>query len=242
MIRRLARSLRQQDWVTVAIEFVIVVVGIFVGLQVTQWNEERQAQARELSYLTRLHEDLVAMSAEFEGVLSRADVAVPRALRTFRALEACDATLASASDVQRTLAGYQNQGTASVVDRTYQEMVASGGLAAMDERELSGEIAGLFSELDNYQSFISRVRISLPVIDEVMWRHVDLSYDDEGVPVLAGFDFATACRTRELKNALWEVYDLMWDWGQVTARVAERVEALSVRLDVYLTERGARIP
>lgn len=242
MIRRLARALRQQDWAGVMIEFFIVVVGIFVGLQVTQWNEERQARARELNYLDRLHEDLVVMRREFGYIRAQASQAAPRALRTFRALRGCDPALASTDDVQRTFAGYQNQPAASIVDRTYQEMLSSGALASMDDRALSGEIAGLFSELYDYRSFISSVRISLPVIDEIMWRHIDLSYDDSGIPVLAGFDFANACRTRELRNALWEVYDLMWDWEQGTAQTAESVEALATRLDVYLTDRGARSP
>lgn len=235
ILRRLSRSARRQDWLAVAIEFVIVVAGIFVGLQVTQWNEERQSRERELNYLMRLREDLTAMSAEFGEIRSRADDPGPRALRAFRALEACDAGPASAEDIERTLAGYQNQPIASIVERTYQEMVSSGALAAMDDRALSGEIAALFSALYNYRNFVSNIRISLPVVDEVLWRHVDLSYDVEGRPVLVAFDIDSACRSREVKNAVWEIYDLFWDWEQVTMRTARSVEALGDRLDAYLS-------
>jgi hypothetical protein len=42
ILRSFADSIRKQDWLAVAIEFVIVVAGIFVGLQVTDWNEGRQ--------------------------------------------------------------------------------------------------------------------------------------------------------------------------------------------------------
>lgn len=239
ILRRLARSVRQQDWLAVAIEFVIVVAGIFVGLQVTEWNERRQSRERELNYLARLGEDLAAMSAEFDEIRSRAGDRVPGALRTFRALEACDAGLAAAGDIQRTLGGYQNQRSASVVERTYREMLSSGALAAMDDRVLSGDIAALFSELHNYREFVSRIRVSLPVVDQVLWRHVDLSYDGEGRPMLAAFDFDAACRSRELKNAVWEVYDLIWDWEEATARMAERVEEVADRLDAHLSGIGA---
>lgn len=239
ILRRLARSVRQQDWLAVAIEFVIVVAGIFVGLQVTEWNEQRQLRERELNYLLRLGEDLAAMSAEFDEIWSQAGDRVPGALRTFRALEACDSELADDEDLQRTLASYQNQRTASIVERTYQEMVSSGALAAMDDRALSGDIAALFSELYNYRDFSSRIRASLPVVDQVLWRHLDLSYDGEGRPILVAFDFDTACRSRELKNAIWEVYDLIWDWQVATTRTAERVRSVADRVDAHLSESGA---
>ena len=42
ILRRLAEGVRQQDWFTVVVEVLIVVVGIFLGLQVDDWNEGRQ--------------------------------------------------------------------------------------------------------------------------------------------------------------------------------------------------------
>ena len=54
ILRRLAQSIRKQDWFAVAIEFVIVVVGIFVGLQVSEWNEQRQLREREAYVISQL--------------------------------------------------------------------------------------------------------------------------------------------------------------------------------------------
>lgn len=89
ILRRLAQSIRNQDWVAVGIEFVIVVAGIFVGLQVTEWNEQRQLRERELNYLQRLAEDVGAMRTEIEQIQARAEGRPEAALRAFRALEAC---------------------------------------------------------------------------------------------------------------------------------------------------------
>ncbi len=41
IIRRLAHAIRDQNWFTVALELAIVVVGIFIGLQVDDWNQRR---------------------------------------------------------------------------------------------------------------------------------------------------------------------------------------------------------
>lgn len=61
-LARIAAHIRAHDWFAAAIEVAIVVLGIFLGFQVTQWNEERQARAREESLLLNvalnLREDL----------------------------------------------------------------------------------------------------------------------------------------------------------------------------------------
>lgn len=208
--------------------------GIFVGLQVTDWNERRQLRERELIYLQRMTEDLSKMGAEFQQILNygrgRSDVA----MRAFRALEQCDATLATPDDFRIAFAGYQTQPTPTIITRTYQEMVSSGALASMTDRELSGEIAGLFGALTNYKAFVQGVRISLPVIDQTLWKYLDLSYDDAGRPVLREFDLAVACRNRELRNAAWEIQDLMRDWEIATTQAADQLERFAEQLDRHV--------
>jgi hemoglobin-like flavoprotein len=238
ILRRLAHSIRRQDWVAVAIEFVIVVAGIFVGLQVTDWNEQRQLRERELNYLERLAEDLARMAEEFDEILERGGGRNAMAMRAFRALEQCDPSLATAEDFDVTLAGYQSQRTAAIISRTYDEMVSSGALAAMADQQLSGEIAGLFSALGNYKTFVTSVRASLPEVDRIVWQHVDLSYAPDGRPVLGEFDFDAACGNRELRNAAWEVQDLMWDWQAGTVRAAEQLDAIAERLDAHIAQPG----
>jgi len=64
ILRRLAQSIRKQDWFAVAIEFVIVVVGIFVGLQVSEWNEQRQLREREAYVISQLALDIRAIEQQ----------------------------------------------------------------------------------------------------------------------------------------------------------------------------------
>ena len=47
ILRRLTTAFRKQDWFTVAVETLIVVFGVFIGLQVNNWNEARQNYAVE---------------------------------------------------------------------------------------------------------------------------------------------------------------------------------------------------
>ena len=59
ILRRLTTALRKQDWFAVVLEIMIVVVGVFVGLQASNWNAA-QAEARlGRDYVKRLARDLV---------------------------------------------------------------------------------------------------------------------------------------------------------------------------------------
>lgn len=58
ILRRIVKNVRARDWFTVAIEFLIVVVGIFVGLEVSNWNEERKLAAQERSYLEQIRDEI----------------------------------------------------------------------------------------------------------------------------------------------------------------------------------------
>ena len=67
ILRRLATSIREQDWFTVFVETMIVVLGVFLGLQVSNWNSERQRQDSERDYLERLHRDVVELTEQRAG-------------------------------------------------------------------------------------------------------------------------------------------------------------------------------
>ena len=60
ILRRLADAIREQNWFTVVLEVLIVVVGIFIGLQVDDWNDARKDRALERDFLQRLAADLKA--------------------------------------------------------------------------------------------------------------------------------------------------------------------------------------
>ena len=67
IIRRITHAVRTQDWFTVTLEILIVVVGVFFGLQANNWNEARMDRERSQEYLSRIRADLVADMAELQG-------------------------------------------------------------------------------------------------------------------------------------------------------------------------------
>ncbi len=57
IIRRITDAFRKQDWFTVAVETLIVVFGVFIGLQVNNWNAARVERNSEQVLLLRLQEE-----------------------------------------------------------------------------------------------------------------------------------------------------------------------------------------
>ncbi|MFP4335133.1 MAG: hypothetical protein ACLFQC_06610 [Wenzhouxiangella sp.] len=54
ILRSVTRHVRDQNWFAVGIDFLIVVVGVFIGIQVANWNEARQARTEEARLVDQL--------------------------------------------------------------------------------------------------------------------------------------------------------------------------------------------
>jgi len=66
ILRRVIDHFRKQEWTAIFLDFVIVVMGVFVGMQVSNWNAARQDASRQRLYVERLQVD-------FEGIRARLD-------------------------------------------------------------------------------------------------------------------------------------------------------------------------
>ena len=58
ILRRITNAFRKQDWFTVGIETLIVVLGVFLGIQLGNWNETRAMSRLGKDYTVRLIADL----------------------------------------------------------------------------------------------------------------------------------------------------------------------------------------
>jgi hypothetical protein len=79
ILRRLSDAFRKQDWFTVVVETLIVVFGVFIGLQVNNWNSARVARSDAADLMSRLRieaedtrDDIAAYLALNELILTDA--------------------------------------------------------------------------------------------------------------------------------------------------------------------------
>jgi len=74
LLRRIIEHLRTQNWSAVFLDFIIVVVGVFVGMQVDNWNQGRIDQNKSHENLILLKRDLardVEVLDEFRNKIRR---------------------------------------------------------------------------------------------------------------------------------------------------------------------------
>lgn len=60
LLRRITEHVKSQNWFAVGLDFLIVVVGVFIGLQAANWNAARTDAIREQEIFADLLEDLQA--------------------------------------------------------------------------------------------------------------------------------------------------------------------------------------
>ncbi|MEM7430564.1 MAG: hypothetical protein AAF351_01365 [Pseudomonadota bacterium] len=63
LLRRVTKHVKEQNWFAVGVDFLIVVVGVFIGIQVANWNDARSDVRVGDDYLRGLHADLSADAA-----------------------------------------------------------------------------------------------------------------------------------------------------------------------------------
>ena len=69
LLRRFTQHLKDQNWFAVGLDVIVVIVGIFLGMQVTEWNEERLLTKQEVKYLKALDMDLARLNLVFQHQL-----------------------------------------------------------------------------------------------------------------------------------------------------------------------------
>jgi len=58
ILRRLSKNLQAQNWTAIAIDFLIVVIGVFLGIQASNWNQGRVNRAETQHLLMRIEPEI----------------------------------------------------------------------------------------------------------------------------------------------------------------------------------------
>jgi len=86
MFRRFFDRLRQQEWFAVLIELLIVIVGVFIGIQVSNWNEDRVTRQKAAVFTEHLVQDLREEAWNRRAVIEYYDDVLVNAERAVDAL------------------------------------------------------------------------------------------------------------------------------------------------------------
>jgi hypothetical protein len=172
IFRRLALHLKDQNWTAIAIEFVLLVLGVFLGMQVSNWNQQRQQSDLARSYLVRLGNDLGAMQAYLEDMAAESSARYALTLDLAQAAgdeAAGDDAMIAATEAFFTKGWKTPRFT--IVNAVYSDLSSTGNLGLIEPR-LRDQITTYYSDLGFRKERVAIGRDwSLPVDSRFIGEH-----------------------------------------------------------------------
>lgn len=160
ILRRIADGIKNQDWFVVVIEIFIVVIGIYFGLQVDDWNKARQERVSEAEFIVRFHDDLLLAEALSSRVFERrlnlihdlstaTDVVLANFGRDTLTVEECRA-IGDSRYFSMNISGLP----------ALSELMATGGLQILQDQELRRAILHFQQRGERLKDFINQILLT----------------------------------------------------------------------------------
>ena len=146
ILRRLTRALAEQNWFTVVLEVLIVVVGIFIGLQVDDWNEARKDRAREAEFLDRIDAELALDIDEFDRSIALAETRAGDAELILASLADPTLPMRQPTDFVRAIVRAGFTYSAVISDHTFEEIKSAGELGIVRDVNLRASITRYYQQ------------------------------------------------------------------------------------------------
>ena len=90
------QHIKEQNWFAVGLDLIVVIVGIFLGIQVANWNDSLKDRADEVEYTQRIRDDLLVAQDAAARVLERRLQTYDDLIRAVNVLRGTDNTLSKA--------------------------------------------------------------------------------------------------------------------------------------------------
>jgi hypothetical protein len=238
---RFLDGIKRRDWFAVVTDLVIVVLGIVIGLQASQWVQTRQDVETERRYLQRLLADSNSNVRALEQAIGIND----RRAATLSSLAAAlenGGPAPSQADLSNVMCRWFIQPAVNVRRGTYVELVSSGRLALLGDEDLRGRLAleqAAHDEAERLDLLAPAVfQVAAPLADYRKWRIVGTG---AGTGTGAGasgvdciFDVAGMRADRRIPSVVAQLYRDQSTHKAFRQRELDAVRATSTRLSQLL--------
>jgi hypothetical protein len=143
ILRRLTQSLKEQNWTAIVIEFVLLVTGVFLGIQVSNWNAEREDRQKSAVFTARLVADLEVEAWGYEYLIEYNKDVLANARRALDGFSGEHPL----SEPQLLVAAYRATQYESQDRRraTFDELVSTGTIGLITDQRLRETATGIYS-------------------------------------------------------------------------------------------------
>ena len=189
ILSRITTALREQNWVAVAIEFVIVILGVVIGFQITAWNAERAEVAREAAYLRQLDVELTTILADLEQGKREADAYFNWVRQFLEGVETDDPALAQQGSWG--LNAITEVVRANVEPAVLTELISTGELGLIRDSELRTALASIPQMQNESQSRMDQMAMRLSPLAAEISSQFEARLDDVAEISQARFTYET---------------------------------------------------
>ena len=237
ILRRLIDHVKSQHWTMVFLDFVIVVLGVFIGLQAQDWNSARNARADAREYRQGLITDMELSVSRNQAQINYGRLQVKQLNLVLAALTSChlDTEKKGVFD-----AGLYNMGKfdlPTMVMGTINELNSTGefkliGAPAL-RRAISNTVRVYRTTVSVEPQLTGRI---MPNVNYVRLRvrfvlDRDLSYPSSVDPGKVFYDFGKLCSDEQFINAVAAVREMTLANNALNKWVLDRQARLLATLE-----------
>ncbi len=179
ILRKLADAIKEQNWSTVILEVLIVVVGIFIGLQVDGWNEERKNQQDIEVQLFRIADDAAVLLADTDRLIADFDNRIARAQIALEVLDGKPLTEANTLAFELALGESFQLNEVEVDLPGLDILMNTGDIDQIADANVRNALLALTNEWRRLDTVIRHIRSLLDIINRDIFRGI--SHDIVGL-------------------------------------------------------------
>ncbi|MEZ5957869.1 MAG: hypothetical protein R3C27_11740 [Hyphomonadaceae bacterium] len=248
ILRRIIAHLRKQEWTAIAIDFVIVVIGVFVGIQVSNWNAGRIERLQERGLLVRLHEDFTQSIEGQTRDIAFLDQQLSDQAAILRALDACSVAQDDLVQVQRGIGALGYINPPRLYRRTIDEIGASGETDIIRNDEIKSRLADIVALVEwrtnGYEQTTRTTEHYRFIVEERIRYDFEREFDDPFLGAVLGvnFDIQALCRDPAIASAVSAISQATRERRRAYQPILEQYEAFLPLLETEAQRRwGARL-
>ena len=239
LLRRLAGHLRNDNWSTVILELVLVVVGLFLAFQLDRWYESQRSKSDRQAHLVSLTENFTENETRLTSAISEGKQEMEAAL-TLRAEIRKDLPDLSVAELNQLISQTSLLPTFDAVDLAYKNLISDGMLADLPSSDLKKELAEFYAAYELTKVIQNTQELQFVTIWQP-YALANLDYAASNNKLGATRNFAVlrpyidpdlvleAMKTKQFENVIviqWETAeDLVYDWSGLLERV-KRIQTI----------------
>lgn len=208
ILRRLAQNLREQNWTAIAIEFVLLVLGVYLGIQAQQWQSGLEGRRLEQDYLRRMLNDVDLSIQTNDLNITRLEGLASGQALVVSSLGRCELPEAQRDAFADGLSDIAKVGPSVFVLSTMDEMLSAGKFSLVQNPTVRDVMNGLARDARYQNNIFTAIHAQLAASSTTTSQRFIRTYPDYRTPFDPvgwndlSIDFDGLCKDRAFQAAV----------------------------------------